>query len=523
MRIARLESSVRALVIASVLPLLAVSCSSEGLTFPPTPPPAGAAAGQVAGAASGGTVSLPFAGTGTTPMMGPPVGTAGIAAVAGSGGARAGTEAVGAGASGSPLAGAGAGAGATGGGTYPLNLTGPKTVAGFMNLAPPMGMPLPEAGKMLTPPPPAGWVYHEIAGSICRDGSPAGFFVHKGTVPRLMIFLEGGGACMNDHLCAFNQKNVNESFAGDGLTLLNSTLGTVQDRQQPGVFSQQDHKGQPAGLFDLENPMNPMKGWSEIYVPYCSGDVHFGTKKNGSVQGLSNQQFLGYENMKLFISRIVPSFPGLEHVVLAGSSAGSIAAMLNVSMVQDAFGSVQVDVIADSGLPLRDKYWPVCLQKRYRESWGLDGALPPDCEGCKQADGGGLVTGLAEYYHKKHPDTHFAAISRTEDEIMRLFFSGGLNDCANYDTLDPVAIVISNVLDPSVLYPGPQYTEALLDFRDYAKSVGLPAASFLVGPPNQNYHQIIFRPDFYTLKVGGKTAADFIRDFLNGVLDEIQP
>jgi hypothetical protein len=394
---------------------------------------------------------------------------------------------------------------------------------GFINLAPPMGEPLDDAGKTLTPPPPTGWKYYEIAGSICRDGSPAGFFLHRGETPKLMIFLEGGGACMNDHLCAFNQKNVNESFAGDGLTLLNSTLGTVADRQQPGVFSQQDHKGSPAGLFELDNPMNPMKGWSEIYVPYCSGDVHFGTKKDGSVKGLSGQQFMGYNNMKLFISHIVPTFAGkLERVILAGSSAGSLGALLNYSMVQDSFGSVPVAVIADSGLPFRDKYWPACLQQRYRDNWGFADALPPDCTECKQADGGGLA-GMADFLFRKHPKLRIAALSRTEDEIIRLFYSGGLNDCKNYDTLDPVAVVLGNVLDPSVIYPAAQYTEALKDIRDYIKGKGYPLATFLIGAPNQNYHQIIFRAEFYTLKSGGKTAAEFITDFLNGTDDTIEP
>jgi hypothetical protein len=466
------------------------------------------------------------------------LGTAGINAKASSAGSSAGVAAPAVAAGGStslpndasvPRSGSGAGAGgmSSAGGAKAAGAGGvdaPNTAAGsFINLAPPMGAPLDDMGKTLTPPPPTGWTYYEIAGSMCRDGSAAGFFLHRGSAPKLMIFLEGGGACMNDHLCAFNQKNVNESFAGDGLTLLNSTLGTVADRQQPGVFSQQDHKGSPAGLFELDNPMNPMKDWSEIYVPYCSGDVHFGTKKDGSVKGLSGQQFMGYSNMKLFISRIVPTFAGkLERVILAGSSAGSLGALLNYSMVQDSFGSVHVDVIADSGLPFRDKYWPACLQQRYRDNWGFADSLPADCTECKQADGGGLA-GMADFLFRKHPKLRIAALSRTEDEIIRLFYSGGLDDCKNYDTLDPVAVVLGNVLDPSVIYPAAQYTEALKDIRDYISGKGFSLATFLIGAPNQNYHQIIFRSEFYTLKSGGKTAAEFVTDFLNGTNDKIEP
>jgi hypothetical protein len=495
---------------ATSLLFLALAACNNPVSKPAASTQAGAGTGP--GTLTAGTSAA--AGTSAV-SVGGSAGSVATSAAGGGGGATspvAGDKAAG---SGGMSSGTG-GAGGSGGASAPA----PGT---FINLAPPMGEPLDEMGKTLTPPAPTGWTYYEIAGSICRDGSTAGFFLHRGTEHKLMMFLEGGGACMNDHLCAFNQKNVNESFAGDGLTLLNSALGTVQDRQQPGVFSQQDHKGTPGGLFELDNPMNPMKGWSEIYVPYCSGDVHFGTKANGSVQGLSNQQFKGYDNMKLFISHIVPTFAGkLDRVILAGSSAGSLGALLNYSMVQDSFGSVPVDVIADSGLPFNDKYWTACLQQRYRDNWGFANSLPPDCTECKQADGGGLA-GMADFLFRKHPKLHIAAISRTEDEIIRLFYSGGLNDCKNYDTLDPVAIVIGNVLDPSVIYPAGMYTEALKDIRDTMMGKGYALATMLIGAPNQNYHQLIFRSDFYTLKQGDKTGADFIRDFLNGTMDKIEP
>lgn len=380
-----------------------------------------------------------------------------------------------------------------------------------------MGAPLDEVGKTLTPPAPQGWTYYEIEGTACRDGSPAGFFLHRGTVPKLIMYLEGGGACINSGLCTFNQTNVNESFAGDGTTLIGSALATVQDRQQPGVFTTADHRGQPAGIFELENPMNPVKGWSQVYVPYCSGDIHAGTKKNASVPGRTNQQFVGHENMKAFVSRLVPTFAGkLEQVALSGASAGSLGALMNFSMVQDSFGSVPVVVIADSGLPFRDMYWPVCLQQRWREAWGLDGALPPDCEECRREDGGGLVE-YANFLWRKHPGFRMAVLSRTEDEIIRLFYSCGLDNCKNYETLDPVEATIGGILDPTVLYAGPEYTAALKDVRDYVVGKGYALSSFIIGPPHApNIHQIIFRPDLYTVQVAGKTASQFLRDFLDG-------
>ena len=37
------------------------------------------------------------------------------------------------------------------------------------------------------------------------------------------------------------------------------------------------------GIFDFTNAANPVKDWSGVYVPYCTGDVHFGTADNVTI------------------------------------------------------------------------------------------------------------------------------------------------------------------------------------------------------------------------------------------------
>jgi hypothetical protein len=287
------------------------------------------------------------------------------------------------------------------------------------------------------------------------------------------------------------------------------------------VFTSFDHQGVPAGVFDLDNAMNPFRGWSAVYIPYCTGDIHAGTK-TGDVPGLTGQHFHGHHNMKAFMSRIVPTYSSVDHVVLAGVSAGSLGTLMNYSLVQDSFGDVHVDAIADSGLPFRDMYWPTCLQKRWREAWGLNDAMPPDCTECFREDGSGIIE-YANFLWRKHPKMRVAAISRTEDEIIRLFYAVGLNDCRDYDTLDPVLGTVGGILDPATLYPAQMYTAAMKDVRDYIVSKGYGLSSYLIGPPHEpNLHQIIFRPEFYTLMVNGKTPAQFVSEFIKGSDQQIE-
>jgi hypothetical protein len=382
-----------------------------------------------------------------------------------------------------------------------------------------MGEPLdPHNGTAVSPAPPQGFNWYAIDGAICRDGSPTGFYVRFTSSDKLVIYLEGGGACSSPGFCTYNPANVAQSLSGGGETVLGSALGVMAARQQPGVYT----NGALQGIFDTTNAANPFKDWNQIYVPYCTGDVHFGTHRDATVTGVATpQQFVGYLNMQKFMSRIVPTFKDkLSRVILTGASAGSFGAALNFSMVQDAFGSVPVDAIGDSGPPFSDQYMPACMQKRWRELWGLDAALPPDCTECFQADGGGMI-GMADFLMRKHPNAKVALISSMQDEVIRLFFSSGLRNCAGFETADPVAITMGQIF-PDTYYPADQYTAALNDLRARFSSTGR-LATYYMGGLNVTLHQHTFRPRFFEAAAGGETLAQFVTEFLAGDVKSIGP
>ncbi|MDH5672635.1 MAG: pectinacetylesterase family protein [Myxococcales bacterium] len=393
---------------------------------------------------------------------------------------------------------------------------------GFVDLSPPMGDPIPMTGDSVTPAPPAGWTWHNIEGAVCRDGSDTGFYLHRGTGDGLLIYFEGGGACSNDHYCAFNPANANQVLAGDGQVVLGSALGAGAGRQQPGVYTDGSHLGAPAGVFDVNNSQNPFRDWSQVYIPYCTGDVHFGTNPAGMVPNLpTTQKFVGYYNTRKFIGRIVPTFKdSVSKVVVAGSSAGGFGAALNFSMVQDAFGDVPVMVVDDSGPPFENDFMPVCMQKKWRATWGLNEAMPPDCDDCRDPQGGNMLR-LSDFLMDKHPTARIAIISSMQDEVIRLFYSVGLLDCQNYDTADPVAVVLFQG-DPNIYFPPGQYENGLKTLRTTYESTGR-FATYYMGGINLTFHQHLFRPRFYEAPSGGKTIAQFTADFINGTVQTVGP
>jgi hypothetical protein len=516
----------------------ALHCSTGDTSQPPagSQQGAGGSAG-IAGPAGGG---VPAAGTGATGSGGTAAGTGATpgsgATVAGTGstpgsGATAGIGGSAPGGGGTAPGGGGtspgSGGAAPGGGESPgvgifVPPGGPNTAAGYMNLAPPMGDPFPDTGDDVTPAAPAGWVWHNVDGAICRDGSPTGLYIHKGTTDKLIIFLEGGGACSSNNFCGFNPANVNSVLAGTGETVLGSAAGTGAGRQQPGVYTDPSHMGTPSGMFDFSKADNPFKDWNQVYIPYCTGDVFFGTHKDASVPGTdTKQQFVGYLDMQKFIGRLVPTFKDkVSRVVLAGSSAGGFGAALNYSMVQDAFGSVLVTAIDDSGPPFDDMFMPPCMQKNWRDTWGFDGAFPPDCQECKQADGAGMVH-LSDFLLKKHPNATIAIISSVQDEVIRLFYSVGLQACMNYATANPVAIVLAQT-DATQYFPAQQYTDGLNDLRTkYASSNRL--ATYYMAGANITFHEHLFRDRFYTQAAGNETIAQFVTDFLGNKIAQVGP
>jgi hypothetical protein len=229
------------------------------------------------------------------------------------------------------------------------------------------------------------------------------------------------------------------------------------------------------------------------------------------------QQFVGYHNMQKFTSRIVPTFKNkVNEVILTGSSAGGFGASLNYSMVQDAFENVPVKVVDDSGPPFHDKYMPVCMQKRWREMWGLNDSLPPDCTECRQADGGGLVK-MADFYLRKHPNLAIGIVSSYRDEIIRDFYAMGDDNCARLERSAP----IRNFLGGACLSysGGDNYVSGLEDLRKSYEGTGKFGAYVLKG----SKHQHIWRERFFERGSGDMTMAQWMTDFINGKNQIIMP
>jgi hypothetical protein len=101
---------------------------------------------------------------------------------------------------------------------------------------------------------------------------------------------------------------------------------------------------------------------------------------------------------------------------------------------------------------MREAYVPACLQRAFRDTWGLDDTLPAHCDACFAGDT--FTEEMMAYLLDRWSDQRFGLISSDADFVIRSFWSFGNNDCAAIDL--PL---------PSI-YPSAQFREGVVDLRD---------------------------------------------------------
>lgn len=324
-------------------------------------------------------------------------------------------------------------------------------------------------GSSLTP---EAWNWVDIEGSECLNGTPTGIGVNPSTTSdNIVFFLQGGNACFNFASCVVTANpNGYDKAAFEAKDL--PSLETID-------------------WMDRSNPANPLKDYTYVYIPYCSGDLHAGDADDVMV-GNKARQFHGYRNVGLAVDFIKPLFPSAEKVLLTGVSAGGFGAALNYDRVATAFGpNVKTTLIDDCGPPMGDPYVPTCLQKHFKDTWGLDKTLPADCTGCTTDN---FVPAYVDYILNKYPERSIGLISSEQDATIRSFMSFGLNNC-------------SNINGGPTDYDPLQYTAGLEDLRDNVATSGR-FALFLV--PGDEH--VFLDNGIGAVTTGGVKLEDWISD-----------
>ncbi len=192
-----------------------------------------------------------------------------------------------------------------------------------------------------------GWTKHSFDpdggdGPICIAGTDYSVFTRAGNPAKLLILLQGGGACWQD----FTRCN----FFSEG--------------QEPPVGR--------VGIWDFDSKDNPFRNYSIVYMPYCDGSVFGGdntVENDGSFPG-GVRYHRGLRNLSAGMDVGKAAFPNASTITVAGSSAGGVGAAAfapflarfqygnntHLTVFNDA-GPIAINLAAADAVAARDADW----------------------------------------------------------------------------------------------------------------------------------------------------------------------
>ena len=207
------------------------------------------------------------------------------------------------------------------------------------------------------------WVWNDIEGTQCANGTPTGVGVNLGTGPHVVIYMSGGSACLDEE-CKIGTPSMRKD-GGFGAPQM-AACADGKDCDGAVTF--------PAkSIFDRSSAVNPFANATYVFISNCAGDYYVGDADH--VFPSWTAHFHGSRNQRLISAEVAASFPTASRVIVAGGSAGSVGAMLNYWQWVKAFPSKRVDLISDS----------FALVFADRPQWRYDlhnPQLPPGCATC---------------------------------------------------------------------------------------------------------------------------------------------
>jgi len=331
---------------------------------------------------------------------------------------------------------------------------------------------------------PGEWTAFSPGGETgCADGSPYTFYVRPGTVNKVVVDFEGGGACWSGATC------------GRGGPF------------QPSIPDPEGRLEGASGIYDKANPENPVGDWYHVFVSYCTADIHLGDSVEvyETEDGERTIHHNGQNNVAAVLGWVEREFSAPEAVFATGCSAGAYGAALYTPRLAERYPDADVTGLGDCGAGIIPPSFVTGEDGLNR--WNIGAVLP---EGVDLAEGV-PATFLADAYvaiGQAHPAVTLAQYNSLFDETQVLFYA------------------IQRGLDLSD--PEDQLT-AFSDWRTGLQTsleqirAGLPErfssyTSLLDddgNPQNSTTHCVINRPDFYTLSTNGVSFVSWLDALLN--------
>jgi hypothetical protein len=297
--------------------------------------------------------------------------------------------------------------------------------------------------------------------TICSRGDEYAFFVFPGDPKKVIVEFEGGGACWDAFTCSVADAIFKDKVEvpPDGAAL--------------------------PGWYDHSNPAHPMKEWTHVYIPYCTGDIHWGD--NVQTYGEGDKAFSinhkGAVNAGAALAWLYDQIAAPEKVFVTGCSAGGYGSIWWAPQVQKHYEGAKVYHFADSAAGVITKDF---FEKSF-PSWNAQKTFPSflgNFEDAKTLPD--LYNMIAAYF----PERTYSQYTTILDENQTFYYVAMGGDGAEAWSQE----MLGNLAAIAAESP---------NFRAF------------VAPGEQ--HCILPYDNFWTVEVGGTKLVDWLRDMVNDV------
>jgi hypothetical protein len=297
------------------------------------------------------------------------------------------------------------------------------------------------------------------------DATPYEFYVREADPRHVAIYFQGGGGCWNSRNCGLEGQRTFKDRVGEG-----------------------DHpwtKQAATGIFDLQDPRNPLRNFTLILAPYCTADVHLGVRTSRFESAAGQRldvHYRGLANAQRAMDWMSEQYREARVLFVTGGSAGAIASPVFAAQLARRYPRAQVVQLGDSA----GGYRTARLPGQFSE-WGATTALKHDP---LFSDMRPAAVNFEELYVRasRVSNLRLAQVNSDEDGIQRLMLKEIGHEVT---TLAP--LLSGNLEDLHRADPR---------LRTYTFQ--------------GTVHEILKRPEFYTTQVAGIALSAWVGDLLRG-------
>ncbi len=302
--------------------------------------------------------------------------------------------------------------------------------------------------------------------AVCSDGSPFKFYVSAGSAKRLAIFFQGGGACWDAGTCA----------------------GGIH---RPRVEGEELAAGQ--GVYARGNLDNPFRGWTFVWVPYCSADIYWGDALRTYAPGIVVHH-RGATNARAALLWTYARVPNPEVVAVMGRSAGAYGSLMWAPHVMRRYPRARVVQVGDVGAGvMTEGFGRVGFA-----AWNVAGAFP------------GWIPAMAGLRDRAEA----LSVPQVYAEIAKAYPRNAL---AQYNTvLDSVQIFFYALMKGERAPSPATAAEWSQRMQVSVRQIKTQAPNFFSYTAPGSRHGILTFPEFYTETVGGVRFVDWLRQLVRG-------